>query len=66
MAPYAFRRKKKKTKTPKYMTVNTNPSRQREDYTIGTEEKARPDDNLESIWIPAVELSQESPNAQFP
>ena len=31
------------------MTENTTASRQREDYTIGTEEKARPDDNHESI-----------------
>ena len=31
------------------MTLNTSASRQREDYTIGTEEKARPNDNHESI-----------------
>lgn len=47
--PHMHLEEKKKKKTPKYMTVNTNPSRQREDYTIGTEEKARPDDNHESI-----------------
>ena len=41
--------KKNKTKTPKYMTENTTASRQRDIYTIGTEEKARPDDNHESI-----------------
>ena len=31
------------------MTVNTTANRQREDYMSGTEEKARPDDNHESI-----------------